>query len=422
MGKKDHFVPVAYLHQFATDETKNKEERREWKIYRLAKQAYEPQEDSIISVAHSTYFERFANDEERTQHLKNDISKLEDSFFPVQAKLIDTQDLFQLSGKELAYLLYYVAFQHERTLAARNYYKKRVVHAIKTSERALGRADSAQTGNLTEEAVEKLEKLRSTILQIIELGSRAELENLCKSFNLSTDILNSNLLVARIVLRSIFLHHLKNLEKSANSGEMERELIDDWQRAIESRQAFGDFHLNLLLKRTSKLAVDLTQCVWTLWTNETSQPFWTSDNPAVSFLQPQDEELEPLKKGYLKSYSTLQGIVNPVSIKDKNGNFRDNFCLLFPLSPVLLLRIDRCDPSYNSEFSIRTDNGVMSEEEHIHSLNLYQWLQTSRNVYCSEQKFSAITRMRATIRVLLDEAESEFEELKGILDSSTSAL
>ncbi|MEM7739040.1 MAG: DUF4238 domain-containing protein, partial [Deinococcota bacterium] len=120
-GKKDHFVPQGYLRQFAIDIDRQNKDREKWRVHELNKQ--KPQLPSptakINSIAYGKRFERYPNDVSFEETLRKKISGLENHFFRIQNKLVETENIHKLTNGELGQLILYIAFQRERTLARR---------------------------------------------------------------------------------------------------------------------------------------------------------------------------------------------------------------------------------------------------------------------------------------------------------------
>lgn len=352
-GKKDHFVPQGYLRHFATDESKSSLARKDWKVYTSRRQAPKLPAPSkrIDSVAYSNYFERYGVDESVNEEIRSKINNLENLFFTVHEKLIQTEDLTQLEPEELTRLILYTAFQRERSLARRQFYKRQTASAArsfdKETEEFTGIHETIAKGAVEGFIVSQKAELEKTVMQgsIEEIVAYFEKQNTDVS---ALDLAGLNAPGARRAVADACGKVLEEKIRDAYTNLSMSEVAQELSNMTASKEKLRDYHLEKMFEFAGLLAEDLKNCAWVLHKNLTSTPFWTSDNPVVCYTRPSKEKDERVN-ALLASMKNMAAIAEPANLRERDGKINENFDLLFPLSPSLLLRVGKFEEGQGAD-------------------------------------------------------------------------
>ena len=410
-GKKDHFVPQGYLRRFATDESKLNLKREDWKVYTVNRKAPKlpAQARRIDSVAYSNYFEQYKADEFVNDEIRLKINQLENLFFAVQERLIQIEDLTKLALEDLKCLVLYSAFQKERSLARRQFYKRQLESAARSFD------EEAQefTGihkMIAEGAVEGLvQSLKAELEKTVMQGTVEEITAYFEKLN--TDISALNLAgldepsERRAVVEAcskVFEERIWDAFKNLPMSVVAQEVSD----MAASKEKLRDYHLEKIFEFAVALAEDLANCAWVLHKNLTATPFWTSDNPVSCFTRPSKEEDERVDV-LVKTLKTMASVVEPASLRGPDGKINVNFELLFPISPTLLLWVGK----FEEGKGMRMSKVEVDTEDVIAAFNYRQYVGTSTNLYSNRPEFAKFSGMPRQTRQILDAAREDWNAM-----------
>ncbi len=409
-GKKDHFVQQSYLRHFATSNDKKAQE--DWKIY-----SHDRANDATLvrinSVAYGKHFERHSN-EAITEQIKQTVWRIENVYSKVHKKLVLEESLTSLSEEEFYNFAFGVAFQRERTLARRNLYKARLNGVVTSYQSDEKRFSGIYEGIVQQQLGKVVPSIQGRIEQVLATGSSDDIANLFSELGVRLPVPKPLLGLATI--RRAILEHvhraIREIYASAEAGDLQADMAREIEAILSQRQNVGNLHLEKMFEFAKLLGQDLMHCVWVLWVNQTAQPLWTSDNPAVTFLNPSKEKLPEPIRGLIGNVKVFADIFESTQVRDSDGKIHDDFCLLFPVSPRLLLQVHQPD----EERGLRFGNAKIRSEEDTYTFNFYQLINTSRNLYCNEDKFEVLKDMKLQARGIIDAAMNELKLLPDNLD------
>ena len=194
-GKKDHFVPQGYLRQFAIDKDKHNIPRADWKVHTLWRKSPKLPAPAarIDSVAYGKYFERYGLDEAVNEEIRSKINKVENRFFEVQEKLVQTEDLTKLEAEDFTGLVLYTAFQRERTLARRQFYKRQLESAAKSFDEEAQEFTGFHATTAQEEADRTITSIKAEFEETVLHGSIEEIVTLFRKWNIDVSSLGIDL-------------------------------------------------------------------------------------------------------------------------------------------------------------------------------------------------------------------------------------
>ncbi len=391
-GRKDHFVPCGYLRHFATDDSRlTTTKHRKWKVhaYNRIKNVEIATPVSIETVAYSKSFEYFDGDEQLNQEIRKEISQIENDFFPIQAQIVNQNNIRDLTLEEFHKVIDFIAFQRERTEFRRQLYKTRLEFNLESDGDAL-----------------KLNKHGQALLQkVIPL---VKADHFSKIDDLNVTEIEKDILTKAIEGAVI------RVDKEIELGHWNTRMASELGKMIGGKQVLQNHHLQKGFDFSKRFAEQLKNCEWVLFTNKTSQSLWTSDNPTVTFLNP--SQFKPLPEPFekiMRGPKTWAGIIETTNPVDENGKANEEFCLLFPLSPYLTLKADM----YDLDLGLRYREVEIEDTIDVHKFNFYQLACTSRFIYSNQNNFDKINDMQMQLYKLsqeLKELPNKFRE--GMVD------
>lgn len=246
---------------------------------------------------------------------------------------------------------FFVAVPRERTKFRRELYKKRLQSAISNDS-------SAQ--KLSETGSQKVEEIVSLLPEVQELLK----EQL--GLDVSPDI--------RDPIIQMFEQWSLKTQNDAVSGKLQERVARHLTEMVEEEAVLQNFHLRNCFRYAQEFSNQLKKCSWVMFRNITNQPFWTSDNPVATFLNPLFSQNQPeWLGGVFDDLKILSGIIDSSSPLNEDGSLNKDFCLLFPMSSQIIFQVE----AYDAEVGFRYGEADIEDENHIHQLNFYQFACTS---------------------------------------------
>lgn len=407
-GIKDHFVPCGYLRHFATEDSQAKNsDYRKWRVH-----AYNKIKDeeisvpvSVDSVAYSKYFEHYEGDENLNSEVRERIRQVEGGFFPIQEKIVKSQSLDSLLREDFLTLFEFIALQRERTLARRNLYKSKFKSNLDVDEDGKIEFSKHRREMIQKQFEDKVLLTEQQFEKLVEDGTEEQIRQFfierkidMKKINLDQFDLKSYD-GKRELLERVKSSISRYLEE-ASSGRLYSRLAENVHGIASDSRKLQNYHLENLFSRVDEFAEQLKSCGWVLWLNKTSQPFWTSDNPAVHcFIPPKMENIPESVENLLNQTGLVGLLLESSSIVNLDGTANSELCLIFPIAPNLLLQV--C--AYNPSAGFRLLQNEIKDELNVHQTNFWQFATTSRNLYCNEKKFEQTAQMQTELQKLFQD-------------------
>lgn len=386
--KRQHYVPQFYLSEFG----RNSDDPRVH-VRRRGVAPYGPVH--VREVAFENYFHDLPEDPR--QDVETRLSKLEGGFAESHRRILQTEDLTNLSQSETETYSSFIALQQRRTKRAREELKLLLRGFV-----------DGTTGWSSPDLVRKL-------------GTRALGEGVGQAQAMLSNALRTPIgadQAASLVSRGneAIADTVANYGRALSKGRLPDEVRSLIEEELNNEEDIKRRHVGSLSRMTLQIAATIREMSWILFVNRTGTPFLTSDNPIAMINARAMGSTGDLGGPGFALVETALHLLGYVPWVDASGGPNPELAVHFPLSPKLLLRLD-------GKYTGRR-RGVrrleVQRDDLVAFFNRLQAAQCHEAVFCRDGEFEPITPMLEVSRIARDVADQILDALRSWLESQSA--
>ncbi|MEM7739165.1 MAG: DUF4238 domain-containing protein, partial [Deinococcota bacterium] len=171
-------------------------------------------------------------------------------------------------------------------------------------------------------------------------------------------------------------------------GTTLNKVISETNLVAQTKEGLHNFHLEQLFNNTFSLAKDLQNFNLHLIVNQSASPFWTSDNPVVTYAMPADQSDNPLFE-FFRDALVQESFTKQASVRNTDRRLNSDFQIFYPISPYLMIEISGIDQFKK----LKRINFSIDKEDFVIFCNYLQFAFTSLKLYSHTAEFKGLGSM-----------------------------